>query len=406
LNKHTLYITFDGLSDPLGQSQILPYLRGIAARGFDITVLSCEKKDKLEKEKENIAQLIGKLPISWKYIIYNEEGGFLSRLHYIRKIFSLAKKACREKKIELIHCRSYLASLIGLSFKLKYRVPFIFDMRGFWADERLDGGIWNTRHLLQKFFYNYFKSKENQFIRKSDAIISLTNAAVSELGKRYTPGFINGKTIVIPCCTNTDLFNRHFLKSSATLPGISAEDHVIIYTGSIGTWYYTREMIDCIFAWKNFIPGIKLLILTKDTEELQKILDSYPAEQKKFIVSASVTYKEVPAYLAMAKAAIFFIKPAYSKIASSPTKMAECWAMDLPIITNSGIGDNDLYFNTHKGGILINNFTSAEYVAACHNYLELSNKANAYREIALNYFDTRMAIEKYTSVYKSLVRGL
>ena len=402
MRKNTLYITFDGLSDPLGQSQILPYLLGIAANDFNITILSCEKKERLEKEKESILAAIGTLPITWHYILYDTDAGNLSRLQYIRRIKKLAEKICKGAEIHVTHCRSYLASLVGLNLKRKYKIPFIFDMRGFWADERIDGGIWKKGNILQNFFYTFFKKKERQFILQSDAIVSLTHAALGELGKHYSPDLLKAKTTVIPCCTDTRLFSREAPKTSLSPPALSPGDHLLIYTGSVGTWYYTREMIDCVLVWKEHIPHIKLLILTKDTAELDKILASYTSAQRAVVIQASCSHKEVAAYLSLAKAAIFFIKPAYSKIASSPTKMAECWAMDLPIITNSGIGDNDLYFNAHKGGILLNDFTQESYLLAYNNYLSLTAKQNSYREIALNYFDTKTACEKYTAIYKTL----
>lgn len=404
LHKNTLYITFDGLSDPLGQSQILPYLCGIAAQGFSIHILSCEKKDRLAKEKQTILALIKNLPIQWDYILYDEDGGTLSRLSYVRKIRSLANTIRKEKKISLVHCRSYLASLIGSSFRRKYDIPFIFDMRGFWADERIDGGIWKKNNFIQNFFYSYFKKKEKEFILTSDAIISLTNAAVEELGKTYKAHFIRNKITVIPCCANMQIFSRENTHK-ISLPQLRDTDHLFIYTGSIGTWYFTKEMIDCLLEWRKTIQNLKLLILTKDTNELQKVLSNYSEEEKSFIITSSSSYKDVPSYLALAKAAIFFIKPSYSKIASSPTKMAECWAMDLPIITNSGIGDNDLYFNKHKGGILLNEFSIKEYALASEKYLKLEKTSVLYRTIALNHFDTKMAIEKYTHIYKNLTKG-
>lgn len=36
-----LFITYDGLTDPLGQSQILPYILGLRQRGYEFHVLSC-----------------------------------------------------------------------------------------------------------------------------------------------------------------------------------------------------------------------------------------------------------------------------------------------------------------------------------------------------------------------------
>jgi hypothetical protein len=401
LNKDTLYITFDGLSDPLGQSQILPYLCGIAKNGYNITILSCEKKERLEKEKARILELMAQFSISWQYIIYDEAGNFLSRFSYIRKLNAMAGKIRLEKNIRLIHCRSYLASLVGLKFKVKHRIPFIFDMRGFWADERIDGGIWKKDNALHRLFYTYFKRKEKQFLSNASAIVSLTNAAVVELSKTHSP-YLTDKVTVIPCCTNTTLFSAGSVNGKIVIPGVRDSDHLIIYTGSIGTWYFTKEMIDCITEWRKQLPNIKLLVLTKDIKELNGILENYPADVRSLVVSASASYSQVPAYLAMAKAAMFFIKPSYSKIASSPTKMAECWAMNLPIITNAGIGDNDLYFNQHHGGILIHDFKATEYAAACEKYLALLQKKVNYRAIALDHFDTNMAIEKYTSIYHSL----
>lgn len=398
--KNTLYITFDGLSDPLGQSQILPYLRGIAANGYAITILSCEKAERLRSEKKNILDSIKDLPITWKSIRYNEDGGALSRLNYLRKLYRLAKQSIAEKETSLVHCRSYLAALIGLRIKKKYHIPFVFDMRGFWADERIDGGIWLKSNPVHRSFYRYFKRKEKEFLSQADAIVSLTHAAVDELHKKFPGTGITKKTSVIPCCTNTKLFDPA-LTEKRTIEGVSESDHLLVYTGSVGTWYYTREMIDCVLCWKELIPGIKLLILTRDKEELGRILKQYSKEELDIIISASASYKEIPGYLATAKASVFFIKPAYSKIASSPTKMAECWAMNLPIITNTGIGDNDLYFNKYKGGVLVNDFTKEEYLKAGKAYLDL-NKNNNYRELAQTHFDTGSAVKTYTNIYTSL----
>ena len=42
--KRVLYISYDGLTDPLGQSQILPYLQHLAKESYQFTILSFEKK--------------------------------------------------------------------------------------------------------------------------------------------------------------------------------------------------------------------------------------------------------------------------------------------------------------------------------------------------------------------------
>ena len=41
-----VYVTYDGALDPLGSSQVLPYLLGLAARGFDMALVSFEKRER------------------------------------------------------------------------------------------------------------------------------------------------------------------------------------------------------------------------------------------------------------------------------------------------------------------------------------------------------------------------
>lgn len=402
MNKNTLYITFDGLSDPLGQSQILPYVISLSQNGYAVTVLSCEKPLILKTERAKIEQRIKGLPIEWRFINYHEEGGAFSRFGYVRKLSAMAFELAEQKKISLTHCRSYLTALIGLKLKQKKNIPFLFDMRGFWADERIEGGIWKKSDPLHFVFYSYFKSKEKQFLMQANRIVSLTSSALNYLSETFPNIPVKAKTSVIPCCTDLNSFNKANVKPAVLPKGIDEKDLLMIYTGSVGTWYFTKEMIDCILVWKQFIPNIKLLVLTKDKDELQKILSNYDQEQRKLVVYESVSYSEVPSYLALAKAAIYFIKPAFSKIASSPTKMAECWAMDLPIITNVGIGDNDLYFNQRKGGILLSEFTKQEYERVGKAFLEQSKQNINYRDIALNNFDNKKAAEQYLSIYNSL----
>ena len=56
----------------------------------------------------------------------------------------------REHSFKLVHCRSYISALVGLKLQKKFGLKFIFDIRGFWADERVDGGIWNLNNPIFK----------------------------------------------------------------------------------------------------------------------------------------------------------------------------------------------------------------------------------------------------------------
>jgi hypothetical protein len=43
--KNILYIAYDGMTDPLGQSQVLPYISGLSKLGYQFTLISCEKPE-------------------------------------------------------------------------------------------------------------------------------------------------------------------------------------------------------------------------------------------------------------------------------------------------------------------------------------------------------------------------
>ena len=62
---------------------------------------------------------------------------------------------------------------------------------------------------------------------------------------------------------------------------------------------------------------------------------------------------EIPRYLRAADIAMSFIKPSYSKLASSPTKIAEYLASGLPIVCNAGVGDLDELIEEEGVGVLV-----------------------------------------------------
>jgi hypothetical protein len=177
LNNHynILYLSYDGLTDPLGQSQILPYLSGLAFNeNYKITIISFEKPSNYNENKNLILAITKKNNIKWIPLKYSKRPPILSTIWDLYQLNKLIEKLIKEG-VDLIHCRSYITSLMGLKIKKKYKTPFIFDMRGFYANERIDGKIWDKNHLIFKHVYNYFKKKEKEFLQYSNHTISLTS---------------------------------------------------------------------------------------------------------------------------------------------------------------------------------------------------------------------------------------
>ena len=93
-NKKILYITYDGMTDPLGQSQILPYLINLSKRGYRFTILSCEKKERYKKNSEKIKEITAANQIEW------EPMWFTTRPPVVSKFFDAVKMQYRARQLQ------------------------------------------------------------------------------------------------------------------------------------------------------------------------------------------------------------------------------------------------------------------------------------------------------------------
>ena len=84
---NVLFISYDGMTDPLGQSQVIPYLKGLSKKGHKITIISCEKVTRFEKQKAHISQLLNDSNIVWKPVIYSNLPSILSKQLNLFRIY-------------------------------------------------------------------------------------------------------------------------------------------------------------------------------------------------------------------------------------------------------------------------------------------------------------------------------
>ncbi len=405
-----IYISYDGMTDPLGQSQVLPYLIGLSNFNFEIHLISFEKEDKYKLKKGAIEKLIENTSVIWHPLKYHQQPPILSTLYDLWILNRKALKIIEQNKIVLIHCRSYISSLIGLSIKRKKGIPFVFDMRGFWADERIDGNIWNLKNPVFRFVYQFFKKKEKEFICESDYIVSLTSNAKNEIEGWNFGSNVSSKIKVIPCCADLDHFsigslNANTLKEWQLKLGFSNNDFVISYVGSLGTWYMIEEMMELFKVAQEKIADCKFLIITADNPAI-----ALDAAKKNNINENSIVVKkadrsEVPYLIALSKFSIFFIKPSYSKKASSPTKLAEILGMGVPVICNSNVGDVESIVNDGNVGFVLQDFNKKQYEMVIEKMLAfLPSDTTRISNYAKKYASLKDGVERYLEVYKSILQ--
>lgn len=438
-----LYLSYDGLTDPLGQSQVLPYLKGLSSKGYQFTIISAEKQENFLLQKSTVEKIVQDAQIDWQPLFYTKKPPVLSTLWDLQQMYLQAVRLHRERQFSIVHCRSYLTALIGLRLKRKYGLIFIFDMRGFWADERVEGGLWSLQNPVFNRIYHFFKRQERHFLQNADYTISLTNEASSII--HSWPGLQAIPIQVIPCCVDTDLFRISDFRLATfdfrfktsdkgsrleetdqdSSSGLSISSDALTYTpsqienrqskivnhtftlsylGSLGTWYLLDEMLLFFKRLLKGKPEATFLFITPDEPQiiLQKAAKLNIPVGKITITKAE--RREVPQLLAQSQFSIFFIKPCFSKKASSPTKMGEVLAMGLPVICNAGVGDTDYIVEKYEVGAVVEAFSEAAYdqaIARLPALLELP--ASHFRQAALEYFALQKGVDLYAEVYQQLL---
>lgn len=375
----------------------MPYVVGLAKTGYDFVIVSFEKRKVLKVRYDEIKIICATNKIEWIPLTYHKHPPVLSTVYDVWKLWLEVRRAYHRNAFQIIHCRSYITALIGLLAKRKWGVKFIFDMRGFWVDERVEGGLWNLKNPIFKIIYSFFKVKEKQFLREADQVISLTDNAKKEIESWE----INSAPIhVIPTCVDLDLFDpkkinteeQALLRNKLSL---NENDFVLMYLGSWGTWYLTNEMLDFFLILKQKKPLARFLIVTGDRVDV----GNHP--NKEDIIVTYAIRKQVPLYISLASASLCFIKPSFSKKASSATKLGELMALNVPIIANTNVGDNDSLFKEEPGILLIKEFSQGQFHEAIDRLDELKNAAKQTPKIALQRLSLRNGVTLYDLAYKA-----
>jgi glycosyltransferase involved in cell wall biosynthesis len=400
-----LYITYDGLTDPLGQSQILPYLKGLSQQGYQFTILSFEKKGRLQKEKATIDRLTQESGIQWVPLPFTSKPPLLSKFWDAVQMKRTAVALQKKQGFAMVHCRSYIAADVGLYLKKKFGVKFFFDMRGFWADEKKDGS-WDVSKPLYKRIYQYYKAKEAQYLQCADFIVSLTHAGKKEMA-RWPSYNAQVPVDVIPCCADMahfSLTDGQQKQQSRQRLGVKEDCLVISYLGSVGTWYMLDEMLLFFKQLKETYPDALFLFVTHSDHGMILRRSLELGLQNGDVRLLEASRAEVPFIIKASDINVSFIKPVYSKLSSSPTKLGEVLSMGIPVICNSGVGDVEAIVNGTGSGVVIDGFSKKDFQNAIAAIPALLQKEPLHiRQAVKPIYDLDHGIALYAASYKKVL---
>jgi hypothetical protein len=278
-------------------------------------------------------------------------------------------------------------------------------MRGFWADERVEGGQWNVANPVFRAIYRHFKRREQEFLAEADHVVVLTEAG-KEVILGWRKNLDKGPPIsIIPCCVDFEAFAPVTAATRASARselGILVSSRVAAYLGSIGSWYMAAEMMDFFRVQLERTPDSVFLIISREPKDaILAVAEARGVHSERLIVLPA-SRAQIPQIIAAADYGLFFIKPVFSKKASSPTKMGEFLALELPVVTNTGVGDVEKIIRETGGGVLIGTFDNNAYQKALDKLDGLKWNMERWRSRSRCLLDLNAAIDRYDAIYASL----
>jgi len=403
-----LFISYNGMLEPLGQTQVIPYLRGLTNRGVKFTLLSFEKPNAFTPEgQRNVANLQQELDshgIEWHYLRYHQRPSLPATVFDALNGIRYARHLVQRNQIEMVHARGHISATIALFLKKKFGVRIIFDLRGLMAEEYVDALHWPKGGLR----YRITKATERRIFSATDAVVTLTERIwpiIKEWDGLKTHRVHHE---VIPCCV--DLSKFKFDEDERTRRRAELQignKFTLVYSGSLDGWYLTEEMAD-FFAkvLKKRTDAHLLWLTTGSRDRVCQLMNTRDIGEAHYSI-CSVSANEVPSYLAAGDVGISFIKRCFSKLASSPTKNGEYLASGLPLIINEGIGDSNKLITDWNAGVLIEDLNGElldKHWAEIEKITSDPNSRAKIREIAEKVFDLNaVGVDRYAALYERVL---
>lgn len=396
MRPRILYLSYTGLMEPLGRSQILAYLSRLST-DFAITLITFEKKIDLynEKEKLILQKKCDQHGITWLPHPYHKRPRMLATSWDLLILLWETWQHSRRNRACLIHCRSYIPAISAWLIGKLTNTPFVFDMRALWLEEMVD-----ARTLRRSSFtFKILSWMEQRLLRNAATVVSLTKAATSYLKQKY-PETKNQNYVVIPTCVDLQRFHAR-----TTTP-----EHLTV--GSMGTitsgWYHLDWLFKLYGHTIKKSPNALLKIVTRDDfSGIQRAAQAagIPLERIKLDRAKP---DEVAFKISDMSFGTLFFTAGPSKLGSAPTRMGEFLACGIPIIGNRGVGDMAELIEHYDVGVVIeddSDIAISKGLSKIMHLIKSSEISNRCRSAAEDYFSVDRGANSYASMYNQIIKA-
>jgi glycosyltransferase involved in cell wall biosynthesis len=403
----TLYLSRTGMLEPLGQSQVLAYLRGLS-KDYAITLISFERDADLNDTEQlnQIEAFCADHCIRWVRLRYRRRPRILASTWNLGALALHTWREARRSGARMIHARSYIPTAAAWAVSRLTGIPYIFDMRSLWPEELITSHRLRRGSLLHKAIF----LAERRLIADAGIVVSLTQA-----GARYLegvhPGALSADTLwVIPTCTDLERFHPvSAARDAAPLIGCH---------GSLNSGWFRVDLLAAMFdRLAARLPNARFEIITREDAIVVRALldaarDAATVDRRaadwraRLTISAAKAFEIHERLQRQSLSLFFYASGSASELGRSPTRMGEALGCGVPVVTNEGIGDvAEIVRNGHVGVVIEGEDGPAldRAADAAVGLLHDPDTAARCREVSERIYALDAGIRAYQDIYETLV---
>ena len=403
--KRTLFVSIDGLLGDLGFSQVLRVIEPLSRRGLPYALVSLERAGDLANTAR-VAELERRLaaagiPWSWDHYAEGSRAG-LAALN-MGRLAALALRSTRRNGVGLLHARGYHGGAVARLVRLALGTPYLFDARGYWIDERIEGSRWFTtpRRLAVA------RAVERRLFADARAVVTLTQLQANDvLAGDFGPA--DKPVVVIPTCADYDEFRP---RPRDALPLVPAEARarlagkmVLGIIGSYSSAYIGAEMATLIADVMRRRDDAALLVLSGLNDAWRACLTAGGVPDER-VLYARANHEAMPEWLNLVDwGLLMLVADSKARSATMPTKLAEFLATGVRPIAHGCNPEMRDWVHRAGHGLVLESVTpealtaAAEIICAPHAPVD----TDAVRALTAPHFSLASGLDRYERLLRQL----
>jgi hypothetical protein len=398
--KHVLAITFDGVLQPIGYSQVARVVIGLARRGVPYALVSMERERDLA-DRAHVARVRARLDeagVPWQPAPFAEGGGGGAMALNVARAFVAAARTARRVSPGVVHARAFAGAVVARALRVVHRCPYLLDVRAYWIDEQVEEG----RRFRAPGAYRAAKALERDLVASAAGFVTLTALQADDV-RSGVLGPPRGQPIeVIPPCADYDEFTLD-AAPPPELARFAGEAPLVAIIGALNRSYLLAESVR-LARLVLARSAAKLVVLSAQAAAWGAVLDAGGVPRDRVLLT-SVRHDRMPQWMPHLGSAILLLRSPFAKRASMPTKLAEFFASGVRPLQHGCNSEVSAWVRRAGSGLVLDDVSEPALEAAADVVASGAPDRAALRrarEATRGHFSLESGLDRYQRILERI----